>query len=72
MKKISQKLLTVFELENLTGRKVSTWRKAIAERKVPVVRIGRSVRVPSEFVERLIEKGWRDAVETQPSNDPQP
>ena len=64
MQKKTKKLLTVFDLENLTGRKVSTWRKAIAERKIPVVRIGRSVRVPYEFVERLIEDGWRDAVET--------
>ncbi len=64
MQKKTKKLLTVFDLENLTGRKVSTWRKAIAERKIPVVRIGRSVRVPYEFVERLIEDGWRDAVES--------
>ena len=68
MKKTTKKLLTVFELENLTGRKVSTWRKAIAERKIPVVRIGRSVRVPYEFVERLIENGWRDAVENNPND----
>lgn len=64
MKKTSKKLLTVFDLENLTGRKVSTWRKAIAERKIPVVRIGRSVRVPYEVVQRLIEDGWRDSVKT--------
>ncbi|MCB0384951.1 MAG: helix-turn-helix domain-containing protein [Bdellovibrionales bacterium] len=66
MQKTTQKLLTVFDLENLTGRKVSTWRKAIAQRKIPVVRIGRSVRVPYEAVQRLIEEGWRDAVHSIP------
>jgi len=64
MQKTTQKLLTVFDLENLTGRKVSTWRKMIAERKIPTVRIGRSVRVPYEAVQKLISDGWRDAVET--------
>ncbi len=63
MKRATQKLLTVFQLEELTGRKVSTWRKAISQRRIPVVRIGRSVRVPAEYVERMIEEGWRDPVE---------
>ena len=69
MQKTSQKLLTVFELEALTGRKVATWRKAIAERKIATVRIGRSVRVPYEEVQRLIKDGWRDAVEIAPSDN---
>ncbi len=65
MKRATQKLLTVFQLEELTGRKVSTWRKAISQRRIPVVRIGRSVRVPAEYVERMIEEGWRDPVEPE-------
>ena len=68
MQKTTQKLLSVFDLENLTGRKVSTWRKAIAERKIPVVRIGRSVRVPYEAVQKLIADGWCDAVENNPND----
>ena len=68
MRRTSQKLLTVYELEEMTGRKVSTWRKAIAQRRIPVVRIGRSVRVPAEYLERLIEQGWRDPVEPGQEN----
>ncbi len=62
MKRTTQRLLTVYELEALTKRKVSTWRKAISQKRVPVVRIGRSVRVPVEFIERMIEEGWSDPV----------
>ena len=53
-------LLTVFDLERITKRKVSTWRKAIAQGQVPIVRIGRSVRIPAEYVEELIRRGWVD------------
>ncbi len=64
MKRTTEKLLTVFELEQLTGRKVSTWRKAISEKRIPVVRLGRSVRVPIEAVQRMIDEGWRDPIAT--------
>jgi excisionase family DNA binding protein len=62
MERTSERLLTVFQCEDITGRKVATWRKAIAERRIPVVRIGRSVRVPHEYVQELIAAGWEDAV----------
>lgn len=61
-RKMSQQLLTVVEAEARTGRKASTWRRDILERKIPYVKIGRSVRIPVEVVERLIQQGWRDAV----------
>jgi excisionase family DNA binding protein len=65
MQKTTQKLLTLMECESRTGRKVSTWRKAIARREIAFVRLGRSVRIPEEFIEDLIQKGWRDPVKTQ-------
>ena len=68
MKRTSERLVTVFELEQLTGVKVSTWRKAIAQRRIPVVRIGRSVRVPYEFVQKLIQDGWRDPIQASDPN----
>ena len=39
-----------------TGLKVPTWRKWIAERRVTVVRLGRSVRIPIEEIERLLNE----------------
>jgi len=69
MKKISKRLLTLMQCEDRTGKKVSTWRKAIARREIPFVHLGRSVRIPEEFIEELIRAGWRDAL-TQPNNDP--
>lgn len=59
----SHRLLTLIECERLTGRKVSTWRKEIALRRIPHVRIGRSVRIPEEFIEQLIRDGWADPIQ---------
>lgn len=55
-------LLSLAECEMLTGRKVSTWRKDILTRRVPVVRIGRQVRIPAEAIEDMIRQGYRPAV----------
>ena len=62
-RKTSQKLLTVIEAEARTGRKASTWRRDILLKRIPYVKIGRSVRIPVEVVDRLIEHGWRDPVQ---------
>ena len=56
------KLLTVFQAEELTGRKVSTWRRDISQRRVAVVRFGRSVRIPRSEIERLVRAGYSPAV----------
>ena len=63
MQKTSHQLLTVVEAAARTGRKVSTWRRDILLRRIPYVKIGRSVRIPVEVVERLIREGWRDAID---------
>jgi len=62
----SDKLLTLIEAESLTGRKVATWRRAILERKVAFVKIGRSVRIPREVIDKLINEGWREPVQSPP------
>jgi len=64
MNRLSQKLLTVFEAEARTGRKVSTWRRDILLRRVPYVKIGRSVRIPVEAIDALIAQGWREPIGT--------
>jgi len=64
MIKTSGRLLTLIEVEKRTGRKVSTWRRDILERRITYVKIGRSVRIPEEEVDDLIARGWRDAIAT--------
>ena len=65
MEKTTKRLLTLMECEMRTGRKVATWRKAIARREIPFVHLGRSVRIPEEYIEDLIQKGWHDPVKAQ-------
>jgi hypothetical protein len=60
-RKTSQ-LLTVGEAEQLTHRKKASWRRDILERKIPYVKLGRSVRIPIEVVEEMIQQGWREPV----------
>jgi len=67
MAKTSQKLLTLQQCEEMTGRKISTWRKAIAQRTIPFVRLGRSIRVPLEYIQALIDEGWREPVKNENS-----
>jgi len=61
MMKAGGKLLTVFEAEARTGRKASTWRRDILTKKIPYVKLGRSVRIPAEVIDQLIASGWRNA-----------
>lgn len=65
MQKTSHQLLTVVEAAARTGRKVSTWRRDILLRRIPYVKLGRSVRIPIEVVDRLIRDGWREAVDSR-------
>ena len=62
MEKSPKRLLTLTECEARTGRKVSTWRKAIAQREIDFVRLGRSVRIPEEVIEQMITQGYRPAI----------
>jgi hypothetical protein len=59
----SEKLLTVFEAEAMTGRKASTWRRDILKRKIRYVKIGRQVRIPIEVINEMIRDGNREPVQ---------
>lgn len=62
--KDSDRLLTVFEAEALTGRKASTWRRDILEKRIPVVRLGRrQVRIKLSDLQQMIRQGSSPAVE---------
>lgn len=60
---VSAQLLTLRECEARTKRRVSTWRKDIRLKKVPYVKMGRQIRVPGEFIDQMIAKGWQDPIE---------
>lgn len=59
MKMGSKRLLTLRQAETMTGRKISTWRKDILQKRIAVVKLGRSVRIPIEAIEDLIQEGYR-------------
>jgi len=63
MIKNDDRLLTVFDAEELTGRRAATWRRDILERKIAFVKLGRSVRIPLSEVQRMVKAGWHDPVE---------
>ncbi|MCA9470242.1 MAG: hypothetical protein KC643_33000 [Nitrospira sp.] len=65
MYKTIQKLLTLRECESRTGRKVATWRKAIARREISFVRLGRSIRIPEEVLHQMIAQGYRPAIQDE-------
>jgi excisionase family DNA binding protein len=51
------KLLRIDEAAEATGHRESTWRKWILLRRVPFVKIGRSVRIESSVLERMLAEG---------------
>lgn len=60
---MKQKLLSIIEAAELTGASVSFWRKRIADRSLPVVRVGRLVRFRPEDVEAYLASRTRPARE---------
>jgi len=56
------RLLTVQEASHILGRRVSTLRKDIFLRAIPVVRIGqRQVRIPMSAIKQMVASGYRPA-----------
>lgn len=64
-----QQLLTVLQAADALALKPATIRKMILQRRLPVVRIGRAVRIKEADVEGIIRQGYRGRVEL---NDQQP
>jgi len=58
------KLLTLRECSELTGHRESTWRSWVLHRKVPFYKVGRSVRVSENDLEKLIEESRVPAKES--------
>ena len=55
-------LLSVFQAADRLALKPATIRKMIYQRRLPIVRIGRAVRVKETDVELLIVEGYRKVV----------
>ena len=58
-----QRLLTVLQAADALALKPATIRKMILQRRLPVVRIGRAVRIKEDDVELIIKEGYRKAVD---------
>lgn len=58
-----EKFLTVFEAQEITGRKAATWRRDILLKRISVVKFGRCVRIPLSEIHRLINEGFQARVE---------
>ncbi len=58
-----ERLLTVFQAADALALKPATIRKMILQRRLPVVRIGRAVRIKEGDVELIIKEGYRKAID---------
>jgi excisionase family DNA binding protein len=61
-----ESLLTVAEAAAVTKHSPATWRAWILQRRVTVVRLGRSVRIPIGEIERLVSEGTTQAMSESP------
>lgn len=58
-----EKLLTLEEAARFTSTGVRFWRRLVFERRIPVVKVGRHVRIAESDLQRFVEDGRRPAVE---------
>jgi excisionase family DNA binding protein len=65
METIRKRLLTVEEFAFALGQKPRTIRQRIWRRELPVVRLGRNVRLRAELVDDLIQEGTTPALEAR-------
>jgi len=60
---VTERLLSLSEVAELTSTSKSFWRKLAHRRVVPTVRIGRLVRIPQSAVDAYMRLGLRPAVD---------
>jgi hypothetical protein len=58
-------LITFAQAGLLASNSPAWWRKLVARRQIPVVKLGRSSRLREEDVNRIIAEGFRPAREAQ-------
>lgn len=58
---MDETLLTVYDCARLAANSVAFWRKVIHHRLIPVVRVGRSVRIRRRDFEAFLRSGAQPA-----------
>lgn len=58
-----ERLLTIREASERLGLRESTLRKWVLQRRLAYCKIGRSVRLPADVVDKLIRQGYRAQVQ---------
>ena len=61
----TRQLVTPAEAATMLNQKESTIRRRILERRIDIVKVGKSVRIPIEAVEKLIQEGYKPALVTK-------
>ena len=56
------RLMTIAEVSSQLALKPSTIRKMIFQKRISVVRIGRSVRIKEEDVEKMVVNGYHPGI----------
>jgi excisionase family DNA binding protein len=58
---VSARLLTLEECAERTATTLRWWRRAVSERRLPVVRVGRLVRIDERDLDAFIAENRREA-----------
>lgn len=57
-----QRLLTIREASERLGLRESTLRKWVLQKRIAYCKLGRSVRLPANAVEKMIRESYREAI----------
>jgi len=57
-----QRLLTVREASEQLGLRESTLRKWVLQKRIAYCKLGRSIRLPANVVEKMIRESYREAI----------
>ena len=62
-------LLTIHEASARLGLRESTLRKWVLQKRISYFKLGRSIRVSAQVVEKMIAEGYREAIVTGGGRD---
>lgn len=62
MDQIKIKLLRIPQVADRLAVKESTVRKMVFEKRLPIVKIGRVVAIPEDYIEKMIRDGYQAAM----------
>jgi excisionase family DNA binding protein len=59
--RLTEKKYRVAEAAKLLGQKETTTRDWILDRKIAVIRVGKTILIPESEIKRILEEGFRPA-----------